>query len=170
MQIKLRFEFDQRRFEEDFKKYIDRIHETFRDEMIGQLSNSGPRMSGMMRESWEYRRDDLHHSTVFNNTPQAGFLQGTGVWNEGVGHPVARKIPYYWKATGRIHTFPMVRGINPHKIAISVDKDLLKLRNQQLNRGEIGPEVDDYKIVAYDFIEEMNNAILKGWGNTVKAI
>lgn len=148
MQIKLRFELDQRRFEEDFKKYIDRIHETFRDEMIGQLSNSGPIETGEMRANWNYTRNDLHHSTVYNDTPQAGFLQGTGIY--GRGTPIcarnAKALRFYWRYFGyELFVRKCVKGINPHEV-----------------HGMPGQ--------VYDFIEDMNTAIRKGWGNTVKAI
>lgn len=149
MIIKLRFELDKRKFEESFDKYIDRIHETFRDEMIGTLSESGPIETGEMRANWQYQRKDRHHSEVYNETPQAGFLQGTGIWGPR-GQPIcarrAKALRFYWRYHGyELFVRKCVKGINPH-------------------------EVHGMQGQVYDFIYEMNNAIMKGWDNTQKAI
>lgn len=161
MQIKLRFELDKRRFQESFDKYIDRVHETFRDEMLDTLGNSGPIETGEMRANWQYQRTDKHHSVVYNDTPQAGFLQGTGLWGPRKRMICARGVQYegtylaveqprfmtfYWRWLGYTKIKARcVKGINPHEV-----------------HGMPGQ--------VYDFISDMNNAIMRGWDNTTKAI
>ncbi len=149
MYVKIRFELDKRRFQESFDRYIDRVHETFRDQMLETLGSSGPIETGEMRASWQYQRRSKHHSVVFNDTPQAAFLQGTGIWGPRGQLICARKakaLRFYWRYFGYEPFYrKCVKGINPHEV-----------------HGMAGQ--------VYDFIDMMNTAIRKGWDNTVKEI
>lgn len=149
MLIKLRFELDQRKFNEEWDKYIDRIHETFKNEMGDQLANSGPIETGEFRANWDYKRNSKHVSTISNSTPQAGYLQGTGLWGP-TGQRIcarnAKALRFYWRYFGyELFVRRCVKGINPHEV-----------------HGMPGQ--------VYDFIEEMNTAIRRGWDRTKEAV
>lgn len=149
MLIKLRFELDKRAFEESMDKYIDRIHETFKDQMGDQLANSGPIETGEFRANWDYTRNSKHISTISNSTPQAGFLQGTGLWGP-TGQPICARrgkaMRFFWRSHGyELFVRKCVKGINPHEV-----------------HGMPGQ--------VYDFIEDMNTAIRKGWDRTTEAV
>lgn len=153
MLIKLRFELDKRAFEESMDKYIDRIHETFKDQMGDQLANSGPIETGEFRANWDYTRNSKHISTISNSTPQAGFLQGTGLWGPTGQKICARKAGNQFKTFHFFHRAQgykeiwarCIKGINPHEV-----------------HGMPGQ--------VYDFIEDMNTAIRKGWDRTTEAV
>lgn len=149
MKIALRFELDQRKFQESMDSYIDRIHDTFQKQMGDTLADSGPIETGEFRASWKYSRTDKHHSVISNNTPQARFLQGTGVYGP-TGQPICargvNKLKFYWRYFGyELFIRKCVKGINPHEV-----------------HGMPGQ--------VYDFIEEMNSAIQRGWNKTTEAI
>lgn len=151
MLIKLRFELDKRKFEEGFDTYIDRIHDAFRDEMLSELTTYPyPRdKTGLFRTSWQHQRKDKHHSEVSNSSPEAGYLQGTGIYGPRGQLICARTFPYmhfFWRAKGQWVKARCVRGIDPHNV-------------HGYSMGDV-----------YDFIYEMNTAIRKGWDNTRKAI
>jgi hypothetical protein len=161
MLVKLRFELDQRKFNEEWDKYIDRIHETFKTEMGDQLANSGPIETGEMRANWDYKRNSKHVSTISNSTPQAGYLQGTGLWGphhqkicargvqfEGTYAAVEqpRFMHFFWRYLGYKEIWARcVKGINPH-------------------------EVHGMQGQVYDFIGDMNTAIRRGWDRTKEAV
>lgn len=149
MKIRLRFELDQRAFEESMDKYINRIHDSFKTQMGDQLANSGPIETGEFRASWDYKRNSKHISTISNSTPQAGYLQGTGLWG-----PTGRKIcareggamRFYWRYHGyEPFVRKCVKGINPREV-----------------HGMPGQ--------IYDFISDMNTAIRQGWSRTTEAV
>lgn len=141
-------------------KIEDAVLETFREEVkegvkvkspvdtIRPRSYSPPFTSiGQFKEGWKDQSTGQHTAEVSNETPQAGFLQGTGVW--GRGYPIQshkldqygnriRLGPFMWRADNdRWHHPFKVMGINPRAIA----------RND-------GPP--------YNFIEDMNTGI--DWG------
>ena len=67
-----------------------------------------------------------------------------------------------WKADGPHARGPWTRGINPHKIATAINEDLLKETNEAAQAGQIPWTEDNYKLNAYDFIQNMRTAIDKG--------
>ncbi len=89
-------------------------------------------------------------------SPHMKYLLGTGCW--GPRHvPVPTYVPYIWRADmGSVHKFPMVRGINPEKIAVRISPIALKTANGRARRGEIPWSDDYYKTEFYNIEDELD--------------
>lgn len=134
---------------EELDEYIDRVHNTFAEEMKASLVVNTPFETGEMMRAWTSRRDNKHHTTVFNPTKQAKFLQGTGKWGP-TGEPIrprtAKYLCFYWRYMHyEFFKKRQVAGINPHNVHGAP--------------GEV-----------YDFIMLMNTAIKNGWSKTLERI
>jgi hypothetical protein len=143
-------------------KFRDKIHKTIPRSIISELKELPPKDSGTMRESWVSDRTDPDTTLITNEAEHSKYLLGTGMWGP-YKRCFFRTEAYWWRAANRRSTgFGFVRGINPHKIARSINEETLVIRNIQAQKGEIGWDVDDYKQDTYDFIYELNSAIKNG--------
>lgn len=143
MNIKIRVEVT-REPDSTFYDLINKIHSTFTDNIVSELKSAPkPVETGEFQQSWQSHREDIHNTVIYNDTPQARYLQGTGIWGP-TGRPFCAirnegKMVFNWRADGyRLHVRKCVRGINPREVH--------------------GYGFGD----TYDFIDEMNNAISKG--------
>jgi hypothetical protein len=113
-----------------------------------------------MSRSWISDRTEPDTTLITNTEEYSKYLLGTGMWGPNK-RCFFRTEAYWWRAANRRST-GFVRGINPHKIARSINEETLAIRNIQAQKGEIGWDVDDYKQETYDFIYELNSAIKTG--------
>jgi len=149
MRIQVRYTIPEERLAKDnLDEYIDSLHDAFRRNMGEQLERYTPYHHGTMQRSWVYQRINTKTSVISNTTPQAGYLQGTGLWGpyQKVIRPREKKFfRFYWRYYDAIFVKRYVKGINPHRVHGAP--------------GEI-----------YDFIERMNTAIKHGYDRTMQEI
>jgi hypothetical protein len=130
--------------DETFYNLINKIHSTLTDNLLDELKSAPkPVETGEFQQSWQSHREDVHNTVIYNDTPQARYLQGTGIWGPTQRPFCAiRKegtMVFNWRADHyRLHVRQCVAGINPERIH--------------------GYSFGD----TYNFIEEMNSAIRKG--------
>jgi len=127
------------------------------------------RMPGRtLKSSWEYKRNDNTHYEIYSKNKVVKFLyKGTGVWGERK-RPFVVKTPYVWFADmNSIHRYPMIRGINPHKIALAINRDALKRANAMAKRTGRW-DIDDYKVASYNFPKIVQDAISSGFKKGMK--
>jgi hypothetical protein len=143
MQVAVRVKVDKVKWQENFDKFIDTLHETFGKNLLDEAQTSEyPRdKTGLFRVSWGYERIDKHHSHVFNPTPQARFLQGTGLWGPTKKPICARGIKpltFFWRAQNRWVRARCVGGIDPtniHGLSMSDTYDFIDVMNQIIHSG-----------------------------------
>jgi hypothetical protein len=143
MNVKIRVEVT-KGSDESFYDLINQIHSTLTENVLDELKSAPkPVETGEFQQSWQSHREDIHNTVIYNDTPQARYLQGTGIWGP-TGRPFCaiRKegtMVFNWRADHyRLNIRKCVKGINPHEVH--------------------GYSFGD----TYDFIDEMNSALRKG--------
>ena len=130
----------------DFDKLRDDIHNEYGKTIRDTVARESPVETGNLQASWYYERVNQDRTEISNDAPHILYLLGTGIWSERAH--VIKRSPYQWRADDyNMHVCPYVRGINPHRIAIKINRSGLRCPRSadEVSLGE------SHKIDSYDF-------------------
>lgn len=150
------------------------IHDTFSGHLMEAGKDATPVDTEGLKQSWTSDMPDEHTSQVYPSKEVgryqlAGLLVlGTGVWGEK-GAPFQGKRFARWRAhPDGVNRSGLTRGINPRRIATSINAELLRETNRLCAIGKVALDNDEYKIASYDYELKLRDAFNDGVENAVK--
>lgn len=106
------------------------IHSTYAESITEEVKKQSPVETGNLQQSWYSERVDEDNTQISNSAEHITYLLGTGLWGPSQ-RLLYRREPYLWRADHyAAHRCPIVRGINPNKIAIRIDRSGLKCHTE----------------------------------------